>query len=533
MMAREYVDDDDDDDFFASLGIRPVPGDRPSSSRGRGAAAGAGAGAGSGVGGFGAGQFEADASLFQPAPLLWHELKANLQPAEEHEVATIIGSDLIDRNQTLFAEAEAYAQILQDFHAENVALQEAVSRRPRLGATRTHKMLGQQIQLLLSSLHEEELARPALVATPRERAVIDFATAGSGNTTPRPVSARGRAASLTRASSSRSVRGSPQRPGSSHTSASAPERLKPVMKSITAFNVDKLRNDLRAALDEEADRLHEDIDFLQHLLEEENEVRSEATEQANAPSMPSVSDLRAYENKLQKVLSHQELRVRTEAMLKGGEDVVAPSSPARTPKLAPLRGSGSGAGFGAGLVPSPPTHKRTSGGGSLPRGSRTLVRAHSNGGSGSSNSLLLSSTSGRSGGGRPPVAPTSPKLVARTSSSSRLLLNSKPPLGSVGAGAGTETGGPHSKLKAKKSKASKTSRRSGSGGSSKSSRRGRSRSSKATSSPSTASSSSTTASAPVPALNLSFDGAPSRPKHPRGSRAARLRSQIAAARGGE
>lgn len=110
--------------------------------------------------------------------------------------------------------------------------QEAVARRPTLGATRTHKLLGQQIQILLSSLHPEELDKPALVATPRERAVIDFATAGDGNTTPRPTSARRRAGSLSRATSMRRLDASSPRPSSSHTCNSAPDRLKPVVVRV-------------------------------------------------------------------------------------------------------------------------------------------------------------------------------------------------------------------------------------------------------------------------------------------------------------
>jgi len=153
-MASEF--DDDDDDFFASLGIHPVPGDRPSSAASRGADA------------FGSGQFSADATLYQPAPLFWHELKSGLRPAEEHEVAAIIGSDIIDRNevrtcccllsqhvctwttwfhvsfepsavllvvclcvaQGLFAEAKAYAQILEDFHSENQRLRVRACNTP-------------------------------------------------------------------------------------------------------------------------------------------------------------------------------------------------------------------------------------------------------------------------------------------------------------------------------------------------------------------------------------------------------------------
>ena len=96
--------DGDDDDFFASLGIISVPKDepvRPSSSCGR-PSTGGGAGAGAPASSWGfadGGEVDNAAQLFAPLPLLWHEIRSSLRPAEVDEVAAVIGSDLIDRNE--------------------------------------------------------------------------------------------------------------------------------------------------------------------------------------------------------------------------------------------------------------------------------------------------------------------------------------------------------------------------------------------------------------------------------------------------
>lgn len=211
----------------------------------------------------------------------------------------------------------AFAEILRDFHSENAllkvssdavpcilpscrcsgsvfgALQEAVARRPRLGATRTHKLLGQQIKLLLSSIHRDSRpatpvaapSTPRLVETPREQAVVAFAT-GDAAAAAALATPRNRAASLSRASSFRGPGSPGRRPSSSHTTHSAPDRIKSVMVRlraelqhvgttesnastplhqgrVSAFNVDKIRDEFRAALQDEYERLHDDISFLQ------------------------------------------------------------------------------------------------------------------------------------------------------------------------------------------------------------------------------------------------------------------------------
>ena len=98
----------DDDDLFASLGIHSFPDSPKRKPARQGAGTGAGAGAGSSQAGSGAGGWGfADGGmvdgpgvgLFEPAPLFWHELKSNLKPAEVDVVASVIGSDLIDRNE--------------------------------------------------------------------------------------------------------------------------------------------------------------------------------------------------------------------------------------------------------------------------------------------------------------------------------------------------------------------------------------------------------------------------------------------------
>eukprot|EP00753_Platysulcus_tardus_P021315 PLAT8817.1.p1 GENE.PLAT8817.1~~PLAT8817.1.p1 ORF type:complete len:415 (+),score=159.08 PLAT8817.1:51-1295(+) len=289
--------------------------------------------------------------------LLWDALRAQLAAAEVEEVRSILGSAAIDRNAQLARELQALTEILSVAREENAALAAKMEAHAALPAAAEAEAVARSICVFVDSLRAASAASAvpesgatgadavdAALDTPRARQVVRMIVSdgieaaggtalrrGSRSSRRRPRSRPGSALprSTGAASSPRLSRRPPSssrrrsrplsaraasRPASAGSSSSggsvwsAPDVLAPVSHALSVERIEEVTETLRAALSEEAERLLEEVEWAQHCLEEEADLRCAAEETPHGAvagggdgeqAPPTIKELRECEAKLE------------------------------------------------------------------------------------------------------------------------------------------------------------------------------------------------------------------------------------------
>jgi len=256
---------------------------------------------------------------------LWATLQEKLPIPEQDAVRRVLGSERLDRNQSLFEEASALAEILGDVQ---IATKEECMRR-RILHNPSRALVESEILLLMEHIARLNSAvPPAPTSRPtssgshgththikadhvlpqadrRQHQLMDLLTAKKLDS--RPVTPQSRPAS------SRS-----SRPGSdagSSTSQLDPRAVvEPVEAQLNAMDIDEIKQHIVEALENEYDLLLSDIEYFTQCLEEETDF------QATISAPPaSVGELRQLGTELERAFVEAEQRVdhhsRVERML--------------------------------------------------------------------------------------------------------------------------------------------------------------------------------------------------------------------------
>lgn len=184
------------------------------------------------------------------------------------------------------------SDIVDEYRERNIALAvetqtRATERAKLLSGGSERQLLEQQIRMLLSNLQHQS---PGF-SGPADEKVIHYLSkngqpGSQPNTARRPSSAQ--------SSARRSAR-------------SAPDALESLTTHLNAYEVDAILDELRSLLEEEEASLMEEVEFLMHLFEEEDQDRKRI-EDSNSTSVPSTSELREFGAKLEKQwLTHERI----------------------------------------------------------------------------------------------------------------------------------------------------------------------------------------------------------------------------------
>lgn len=313
----------------------------------------------------------ADVGEFAPRVLLWTQMRSMLPPAEVGEVKSVVGAQLIDRNEELDTEIRALWDIYQDFSGGSEHKFSSSAFPPKSFPSRSKELLESQIRLLLAGLRQQsekhglkdddrfihEIVRPQ---TARQKEVVkmfvDPTSSSSSPFTKRATSAESRPRTAlssrsmaetntdfsSRPSTAASIsislnrRHSASRLSTPSTVISAADSqffsdafgcqradLAPVQPYLNAFEIDKVTNVIRSWLDEEHQLLLADIDFLNRCIEEESDkVHS-----------PSEKELRTLSHHLEHALLSVERAVPLPSVNR--ERPSSPASPRLCEPLAP------------------------------------------------------------------------------------------------------------------------------------------------------------------------------------------------------
>ena len=286
--------------------------------------------------------------------LLWDEIRESLNPAEEEEVRRIMGSNSIDRNADLFEEMKALAEILDEFTESSLAQQEALRSRPKLPEPVSKKLLANNIRIMLDDIERSKSASVRVdekvlnyVRSPPKRAGaggsmrrpgsspglagsgsgagaasrsggrsrgLGGSAGGSGGVGSRGGSGGDSVASLgVRANGGRSNRQRLSRPGSALSTASsrpssaalsissAPADLvESFSGKLSISKINKMHQQLRAQLNEEARELQGEIDFLNTCLEMQHGENVAVKQEAEGVKSPSLRELQEASSVLEK-----------------------------------------------------------------------------------------------------------------------------------------------------------------------------------------------------------------------------------------
>ncbi|MEW5303163.1 MAG: hypothetical protein WDW36_005882 [Sanguina aurantia] len=274
--------------------------------------------------------------------LLWEVLSAKLHPAERQEVKRAIGAALIEENTGLFAEADAYSEILGDVQLGTEAL---LVRRQRC-STPQRTLVEAEVQRLLGRLHSQSTITPYGSAAIRERdpasvipqssvkerdvltyinsSALPLQQTPASDGRPRtPHSTRPSTASSSRPATASSCLSATLRPATSSrrstpTSAAGSSsgnytEAGAVLselghEKLNVAAIDAVSAALRLALVEEREALTEDVEYLQALLQDEADRQH--TVQHTVP--PSIQDLTDYTARLSEAVGQEEARVAHE-----------------------------------------------------------------------------------------------------------------------------------------------------------------------------------------------------------------------------
>eukprot|EP00164_Ancoracysta_twista_P002721 GFYU01003623.1.p2 GENE.GFYU01003623.1~~GFYU01003623.1.p2 ORF type:complete len:437 (+),score=141.46 GFYU01003623.1:106-1416(+) len=255
---------------------------------------------------------------FEPTASLWEEIKERLPAVEHEEVKKIIGTQLIEKNEELRAEVKSWMDILKDFQAMTEHAAKAIAARPKLLDSGSRSLVESEVKIFIDTLNRRMGRRNQsvenLLNTPKEKAVYEYVTKGGPaplQPVPREHSVVAENRVLTRpgTASSNGSRGSrnhthSSRPDSASTLSSSRSRVEGLVDVIedqlNVLEIDHVVNDIRNVLREEEKSLLEDVEYLQRLLDEEDEVNLEVSKPP-----PTVSEIREFGTKLEKELTQQ------------------------------------------------------------------------------------------------------------------------------------------------------------------------------------------------------------------------------------
>lgn len=237
--------------------------------------------------------------LRQVKVLLWERICTSMPPAERDEVKSIIGSDLIDRNQLIFDEVSAYSSILGDVR---VNTDEGHARRQLL-ANPSRSLVENEVHILLQNIRRinsgsntsKSSDAPLLKnALPREQQIIDFMSSQPG-----PADIRTGRPSTPRTPPSRPPSSRSSRAASVSSSLSASSTYDPsamvdsVGSQLNINGIDEIKAQLREFLEEEHNLLLDDSEYLQLCLDDEADRKDMVLQP------PSISELRELGSKLE------------------------------------------------------------------------------------------------------------------------------------------------------------------------------------------------------------------------------------------
>mmetsp|Transcript_20989 Transcript_20989/g.45972 ORF Transcript_20989/g.45972 Transcript_20989/m.45972 type:complete len:551 (-) Transcript_20989:363-2015(-) len=262
--------------------------------------------------------------------LLWSVICKKLKPAEQDEVKRTIGVTLVEENEMLFNEAGALAEILGDVQLSTSALLE----RQQLCCNPQRRLVEAELKLVMERLRGTASAAPFPGSSVRDRdpehvvpksnmkekAMYDYLNTVAGTSLsgsdmrPRtPTSRPGTAstAGITRPGTASSRCSRPSTASSAGSAGSQSLDPSSVVQSLqgklNVWDIDAVKEHVRQALRHEQACLHEDIEYLQALLEDEAELQAKAS----LPP-PSIQELKEYGSKLRQVVQEEEQRVEHE-----------------------------------------------------------------------------------------------------------------------------------------------------------------------------------------------------------------------------
>ena len=279
--------------------------------------------------------------------LLWDEIRLNLRAkVEENEIRRVVGSDLIDHNEDLHRELVALSEILETYKQESVGLAAQLQSRPKLPEPISKQLVAKNIRTMLLELEKSRLKVSADRATAMlavggivKDSVANYvlspdrrdSSGGLGDgreSVRRPHSsplgkkakinealmfAHGKRPDTATSSSNASVLShslSFSRPTSASRSVtSAPAEILATQVSQADLCVDRVhrvRDEIRALLQEEARELKSEIAFLNDCLEQQHGENIEVKRQATELDIPSEKELKEVSKSLRSLLLHQE-----------------------------------------------------------------------------------------------------------------------------------------------------------------------------------------------------------------------------------
>ncbi|ETV91686.1 hypothetical protein, variant 2 [Aphanomyces invadans] len=265
--------------------------------------------------------------VFYMRPLLWEDLRRRVNQAEIHELRQVLGHLLIDDNEALHAELQAFVDILDDYQKENDRIRDAIRNRPAMPEPPGRAILLDQLKLLASNLHERQLATPqdrallgyvlsttsldsdvqnngGIPMTPRLRDHPSHGSLNGNGVLLRPGTADGgrRPSTASRPPSSRGLSSR----GSISSTASAPAVLED-LGCVSIRHIDSVKARLRDALLEEKQQLLDDIEFIQGCLDMEQDLIEEDTKKVQVV-VPPLKDLQEFRRKLEQVCLEKVVR---------------------------------------------------------------------------------------------------------------------------------------------------------------------------------------------------------------------------------
>lgn len=273
---------------------------------------------------------------------LWDQIQGWLKPAEVDEVRRAIGSKLIDRNQALLDEINALNDMLDDFVAQNEDFLRqkrgrAKERRALLGSGGERQMLEQQIRLLLAKLGDSHNTnttsrsgggsgggRSGSSAGLADDKVYRYLTRGGpgrGGDEPFQQSARSVPHSSRPSSACSSLL-------STRSARSAPDVLG--VNQVGVNNIEQVAGMLRALFNQEEKALLAEIEAVTNELDQEDDRRTELNAEVEASAaVPSTTELRAFNNKLEKqwLSSDQDQALRRAPPLGNSSNSLRPKRP--------------------------------------------------------------------------------------------------------------------------------------------------------------------------------------------------------------
>ncbi|ELT98140.1 hypothetical protein CAPTEDRAFT_207807 [Capitella teleta] len=218
---------------------------------------------------------------YEPPISLWQLVENHVSQNEWQEVKQILGESLVDQSLELHTEIETLLEIWKEYREETHE-QLTCQRLPEPPAARDR--LKQEIMFFVESLRQKAADNghnPDLVLKKCGSNVVSYVMADSrpsSSCSSRPMSARPKLA----------------------------EDLKKDLHEredmLTSLNMDDVVSHLRETLEDEVKMLLQDIEFLQHCLDDEADFRS----QSNFGGEPSLQDLRQSRSKLEKELLSDE-----------------------------------------------------------------------------------------------------------------------------------------------------------------------------------------------------------------------------------